>query len=178
MKKTEINPIPPNFEKYINLVADVELEQAFDESLRQLDEIDRSLLNSLQDKTCAPDKWTIKETLLHLADSDRIMSYQALMLARRDDTVLPGYNQVLHVQTGKAESRAIDDLIEEIRVARKATKSMFSAFDDEMLLSKAIRWKYEISALAMGFTIIGHQIHHLKIIEDEYYPLLGNGKNL
>jgi hypothetical protein len=50
---------------------------------------------------------------------------------------------------------------------------LFNSFHDETLLRNAINWKYEISVLAMGFTIIGHQTHHLRIIEERYLPLLG-----
>ena len=172
MNKSEINPMPPNFAKYINLVADIELAQAFDESMRQLNELDKNLLNDLADKRYADGKWTVKEILQHLADSDRIMSYQALMLARKDPTVLQGFDETLHVKNANAARRTIDDLIAEIKIARAATTALFDSFDSDMLRSKAINWKYEISVLAMGFTIIGHQIHHLKIIEERYFPLL------
>src|SRR6266498_8246 len=164
MKKSDINPVPPNFAKYIDLVADVELEQAFDESGRQLSELDTDVLRKLGDKRYAPGKWTVKDILQHLADSDRIMSYQALMLARRDETVLPGFDQELHVENAKAARRTVDEMIEEIKVARTSTVSLFNSFDDEILLQKAINWKHEISVLALGFTIIGHQTHHLRII--------------
>ncbi len=73
-----------------------------------------------------------------------------------------------------ADRRTIDSLIDEIKNVRAASKAMFESFDDEMLLNRGTNWKYEMSALAMGFTIIGHQIHHFKIIEEKYYPLLNN----
>ena len=172
MKKSDINPVPPNFAKYIDLVADVELEQAFDESGRQLSELDTDVLRKLGDKKYAPGKWTVKDILQHLADSDRIMSYQALMLARQDESVLQGFDEKLHVKNANAVRRTVDEMIEEIKVARASTISLFDSFDDEILLHKAIRWKYEISVLAMGFTIIGHQTHHLRIIKERYLPLL------
>lgn len=173
MKRSDINPMPPNFAKYIELVADVELEQAFTESGRQLNELDKELLKKVGDREYEPGKWTVKDILQHLADSDRIMSYQALMLARKDGSVLQGFNQELHVKNASAAGRTVDEMIEEIKVARASTVSLFSSFDDEMLLQKAINWKYEISVLAMGFTIIGHQTHHLRIIKEKYLPLLG-----
>jgi DinB superfamily len=173
MRKSDINPMPPNFAKYIDLVADVELEQAFDDSDRQLIELDKDVLKELGDKRYEPGKWTVKDILQHLADSDRIMSYQALMLAREDENVLQGFDQELHVKNANAVRRTVDEMIEEIRIARASTISLFNSFDDEMLLHKAINWKYEISVLAMGFTIIGHQTHHLRIIEERYRPLLG-----
>jgi DinB superfamily len=172
MKRSDINPMPPNFAKYIDLVPDVDLEQAFDKSGRQLNELDKEVLEKLGDKYYAPGKWTVKDILQHLADSDRIMSYQALMLARKDETVLPGFDEKLHVKNANALRRTVDEMIEEMKVARASTVSLFNSFDDEILLRKAINWKNEISVLAMGFTIIGHQTHHLKIIEERYLPLL------
>jgi hypothetical protein len=172
MKKSDINPMPPNFAKFINLVADFELFEAFAESIRQMDKIDKNLFQKLDGKRYVANKWTVKDILQHLADSDRIMSYQALMLARKDDSVLQGFNEKLQVDNASADSRTIDELIEDMKVARKGTIEMFKSFDREMLLSKATKWTYEISALAMGFTIIGHQIHHLQIIAERYYPLV------
>jgi hypothetical protein len=174
MKRSDINPMPPNFAKYINLVADVELARAFDESFHQLNELDKPLLEKLDGKRYAPDKWTVKDILQHLADTDRIMSYQALMLARNDHSVTLGFDEKLHVKNANAGRRTVSELIEEIIIARTATRALFEGFDDETLLSKSVNWKYEISVLAMGFTIIGHQFNHFKIIEEKYVPLLGN----
>jgi len=105
MNKSAINPLPPNFAKYINLVSDIELEQAFDGSVRQLNELDKNLLNNLADKRYADGKWTVKEILQHLADSDRIMSYQALMLARKDPPCCKGLMKLctLKMRTPQAE---------------------------------------------------------------------------
>ena len=172
MRKSDIGALPPNFAKYIELVADVELEQAIDESVRQLNELDKNQLEKLNGRRYAPGKWTVKDILQHLADSDRVMSYQALMLARKDLAVPQGFAEKLHVENANAESRTIAELIEEIKIARISTKALFQSFDDETLLRKAINWTHDISVLAMGFTIVGHQIHHLKIIEERYLQLL------
>jgi len=121
MKKLDINPIPPNFAKYIDLVADTDLKRAFDESSRQLNDLDKEVLEKLGDKRYAPGKWTVKDILQHLADSDRIMSYQALMLARKDESVLQGFDEKLHVKNANALRRTVDEMIEEIKVARAST---------------------------------------------------------
>ena len=172
MRKSDLGTPPPNFAKYIDLVADVELVQAIDESVRQLDGLDKNQLEKLNGKRYAPGKWTVKDILQHLADSDRIMSYQALMLARKDVKVPQGFDEKLHVENANADNRTVDELIEEIKIARIATKALFQSFDDETLIRKAINWTHDISVLAMGFTIVGHQTHHLKIIEERYLPLL------
>jgi len=172
MKKTAINPMPHYFDRYINLVGDVELKQAFADSLRQLDRLDKSLLTKLGGVTYAPGKWTVKDHLQHLSDAERIMSYRTLLFARRDRTVPACFDQDLLVANSRANKRTIDDLIGELKTVRASTKMMFDVFDNEELLNRGVNWKSEMSVLAMGFAIIGHQIHHLKIIEEKYFPLL------
>src|SRR5262245_1429323 len=72
----------------------------------------------------------------------------------------------------KVEQRTIDSLIDELKITRLATKALFESFDDQTMDNTGTNWKYEISVLALRYTIIGHEIHHLKMIEEEYYPLL------
>ncbi len=172
MKKSDINPMPPYFDHYINLVADVELPQAFAESIQQLNEIDKDLLQSLESRSYAPNKWTVKGILQHIIDWERILSYRALLFARNEGSVPQGIDEKLLAANMNAEERSIEELIDELKVVRAATKSMFGSFNDEVLQNKGTNWKYEISVLAVGFTIIGHQIHHLKTVEERYVPLL------
>ena len=164
--------MPQYYDRYINLVANVELAQAFDASIRQLNELDRDRLARLDGKTYEPGKWTVKDIIQHLIDVERIMCYRALLFARRDGTIPQGFDQNLFVANANADARLIGDLIDESITARRATKSLYDSFDEQALRCTGISWEYEISVLAMGFMIIGHQIHHLKIIEEKYYPLL------
>ena len=172
MKRSDIHPLPEYFDRYINLVPDVELVKAFDDSLRQIDSLDRPTLTSLAGKRYAADKWTVNDTIQHLIDTERIMSYRTLLYARRDGTVPAGFDQDYLVAHAGADRRPIGKLLDELTALRRATKSMFESFDDETLRCRGICWKYEISVLAMGFSTIGHQFHHLKIVEEKYYPLL------
>ena len=161
--------MPEYFDKYINTVADVELSQAFDYSIRQLDELDKIFLAKLDGKKYAPDKWTVKEIFQHIIDFERILAYRTLLFARREGSIPQGVDEKLLGAKMNAEQRPIDSLIDELKIVRASTKSMFESFDTRMLQAVGTNWKYEISVLAMGFSIIGHQIHHLKIIEEKYY---------
>jgi len=169
MKKSDINPMPEYFDRYINLVADVELSQAFDDSIGQLNELDRNLLTRLDGKKYESDKWTVKEIFQHTIDFERILSYRTLLFARREGSIPQGVDEKLLSANMNADKRPIDALIDELKIVRVSTKTMFDSFDDEMLQTGGTNWKYEISVLAMGFSIVGHQIHHLKIIEEKYY---------
>jgi len=164
--------MPQYFDRYINLVADVELSKAFADSIGQLNELDRNLLTRLDGKKYAPDKWTVKELLQHIIDFERILSYRTLLFARSEGSVPQSVDEKLLAANMNADKRPLDQLIDELKIVRLATKSMFDSFNDEILQNRGTNWKYEISVLAMGFSIIGHQIHHLKIIEEKYHPLL------
>jgi hypothetical protein len=171
MKKSDINPMPEYFDRYINLADDVELLQAFDDSIEQLDKLDKSLLTKFGDRAYAPDKWTPKEILQHIIDFERILTYRSLLFARREGSIPQGIDEKLLGANMNADKRSIDELIGELKIVRASTKAMFASFDEEMLQNKGTNWKYEISVLAMGFTIVGHQIHHLKVIEEKYFSL-------
>jgi DinB superfamily len=172
MKRSDIKTMPQYFEKYINHVDDLELSQAFEESVKQLDRLDRNLLARLNGKRYAPGKWTVKETLQHVIDWERILSFRTLLFARKEGSIPQGVDGDLLAANMKADQRTIDSLIDELKATRLSTKALFESFEDQTLQNTGVNWKYEISVLAMGFTIIGHQIHHLRIIEEKYCPLL------
>lgn len=172
MKRSDIKTMPQYFEKYINQVDDLELSQAFDESVKQLDRLDMTLLARLDCKRYAPGKWTAKEILQHIIDWERILSFRTLLFARKEGSIPQGVDGDLLAANMNADQRTIDGLIDELKITRLSTKALFGSFDDETLGGAGINWKYEISVLAMGFTIIGHQVHHLNILEERYYPLL------
>jgi len=148
------------------------LSKAFDQSIRQLDELDRDRMTRLDDQTYAPGKWTVRDILQHVIDFERILSYRSLLFARGVGSAPPDIDQRLLARNSLANARTIDALIDELKALRLATEELYEGFDDHILLKTGISWKYETSVLAMGFMMIGHQIHHLKVIEEKYFPLL------
>ena len=170
MKKSDINPMPGYYDRYINLVPDVELSQAFDDSIRQLNDLDRTALGRIADKSYAPGKWTIKDIIQHMSDGERIMTYRALMFARRDPTA-PGFDQEAFAVNANANRRSFDDLLDELISVRRTTKMLYDSFNDDMLRARGKSWEYEVSVLDLGFIIVGHQIHHLNVIAERYSTL-------
>src|SRR5215813_8272884 len=132
MKKSNINPMPQYFEKYINLVDDIELSQAFDLSINQLDELDNNFLAKLDGKRYAPDKWTTKETFQHILDWERILSFRTLLFARKEGSIPQGVDGDLLAANMNADQRSIDSLIDELKSVRASTKAMFESFDNAM----------------------------------------------
>ena len=115
-----------------------------------------------------PGKWSIKELLVHMIDSERIFAYRALRFARKDRTELPGFEENDYVGPSKADKRAITSILAEYAAVRQATIELFKSFDEEMLGETGIASGNKVSVRALGYSILGHEIHHLNIIRQRY----------
>lgn len=172
MKKSDINQPPCYFDRYIAYVDDIEIVDAFKESLTEIDSLDLPMLAAVGDATYAPEKWTIKSIIQHLIDVERILAYRSLRIARNDKTPLPGFDEAVLADNANVEKRTIESLMSELKVTRNATLLLFESLDAEALRRDAIVSDKQMSALAFGFTIVGHQKHHLKTIVEKYLPLI------
>jgi hypothetical protein len=170
-KRSDIYPMPGYFDRYINLVDDVELLEAFDLSIAAIDALDLDLLDSIGTAVYEPGKWTVAGLVQHIADFERILGYRALVYARKAGIVPQSIDENLVAENSRADHRGIREVVADLRAARVATRAMFASFDEEMLNTVGTIWKYEMQVLAMGFNIIGHQVHHFKVLGERYYPL-------
>lgn len=169
MKKSEISNMPEYFDKYINLVEDIDLFEAFDASLKQLESVDYALLNNIGLKTYAPSKWTINEVFQHITDIERILCSGTLQFVRGNENYVIAFDEQLIASHSKANNRSLEQIIEELIVVRKATIALFNTFDQWDFRKSGINWKHRISVEAMGFNMIGHQIHHINFIHSHYF---------
>ena len=172
MKKSDIRPLPEYFDRYITLVEDIELEEAFQNSIKDLTDLDIPLLNKIGSRTYQQGKWEIKEIIQHISDIERILTAGTLCFVRNENKHIITFNEEEIARNSKAKNKNLTDIIDELISIRKSTLSLYQSFDKDDLLKTGINWKYEISVLAMGFNIIGHQTHHLNFIKSNYYPLL------
>jgi len=113
-------------------------------------------------------KWSIKEVVGHLTDTERIMSYRALRIARGDATPLPGFDENAYVPVAKFDDRSLADLVGELRTVRAATLALLRTFDDEAWRRRGTASGKPISARALGFTIPGHERHHVEVLRTRY----------
>lgn len=116
----------------------------------------------------AEGKWTIKDILQHLIDSERVFSYRALRFARNDKTELPGFEENDYADDAQGYKRSIQQLLTELAVVRQSTISLFKTFSDDQLLRSGIASGRLMSVRALGFIIIGHQNHHQQIFTERY----------
>jgi len=119
----------------------------------------------------APEKWTVKETFGHVIDTERIMAYRALRIARNDRTPIEGFEQDDYVRDGPFADLRLADLVEEFKSVRAATLAFFRALRPMDWTRRGIANKNEISVRALAYVIGGHELHHRHILEERY---LGN----
>lgn len=171
LKKSDINQPPCYFDKYINLVDEIEIPMAFAKSQVELDNLDLDKFKQIADTVYAEGKWTIKEILQHLIDAERVLSYRSLRIGRNDKTELPGFDEASFAANVCVKDRSLESIIAELKLVRKSTELLFESFSNEALQRTLKISGNQMSALAYGFAIIGHQKYHLNIIEECYLPM-------
>jgi hypothetical protein len=116
----------------------------------------------------APDKWTLKDVLGHIADAERVFSYRALRIARGDEIPLPGFDEKAWVPNAGAGARTIQDLRDELAVVRAATLALLRHLPAESVTRMGTASGKPISVRALAWILAGHERHHLRIIRDRY----------
>lgn len=132
----------------------------------------RSLLAGVSEEASsrgyAPGKWSIREVVGHIADTERIMSVRALRFARGDDTSLPGMEQDPYVANSGHGARSLASLLDELETIRHSTVSLMRSFDEAALERGGEASGARATVRAICFLTLGHGIHHRKVLEGRY----------
>ncbi len=170
-------PLEGEFARY----AKADIDQVFgDDAVEALATQEKStvtLVGSLDETkvrglTYAPGKWTLKEVVGHLADDERIFTYRALCIARRDPLPLPGFDEKAYVEFAGFENRTLEDVLGEYRAVRRASIAFFRGLAPEAWLRRGTVNEYEASVRGLAFHIAGHELHHLRTLRERYLPKL------
>ena len=172
MTKSDITVMPQFFDRYISIAENTDIVDALAQTASYATLIPLETLEALGDRCYAPGKWTGKDILQHIIDNERIMTYRAMRFARNDKTTLPGYDEELFGQIANTGRRTLADLYDEYAIVRQSSICLFKSFDDEMMVRDGICFNQTVSALALGYVVVGHAIHHANIIRERYLPLL------
>ncbi|HEY1469997.1 MAG TPA: DinB family protein [Candidatus Acidoferrum sp.] len=164
-----------SYEKYIALVPQGEFLQILDTQLREWQRLVGDMSEEQANFRYAQGKWSIKEMLGHVSDTERIFAYRLLRIARGDQTPMAGFEQDDYVRTANSSARKRSDLLEEFTAVRRATMALASSLDDAAWLRRGVANQKEISATALAFVIAGHDRHHQLVLEERYLPALPRG---
>jgi len=177
---TQVRPAPGTYLPYTQTYIDLVPAEA--EPLAQLRqqaaEMHRELAGLTEAQALlryAPGKWTPKEVLLHITDSERIFAYRALRFARADAQELPGFDENEFAASSEANDRPLSDLLTEYHAVRAATQAFFAGLNGGQLERAGRANGGATSVRALLYIIAGHEAHHLRILRERYWPLLPTG---
>lgn len=118
----------------------------------------------------ADGKWTLKELLLHLSDTERIFQYRILAFARGDKAQLPGFGEEEYAAASFANNRSLESLLEEYKLVRKSSQILIETLEPGVLNNTGIANGNKLAVETIGKLIVGHNYHHLSIIKERYLP--------
>ncbi len=160
----------PYFDRYIKLSTSSDIETTLVESHNHLIQLIQPLSEEELNFNYAEGKWTLKDLLQHLIDTERIFVYRALRFARNDKTELPGYDHDLYAQESNANGKTKDQLLNEFVAVHRATIMFFNQLSEEALIRNGKASGEELSVEMIAHIIAGHTQHHLSVIEEKYVP--------
>lgn len=168
MKKTDFSFLPDYAKQYIQQIEEYDLMEALINGKIAMYGFLQNIPENKMNYSYALGKWTIKEVLTHLIDSERIMAYRALCIARGETQSLPSFDENQYVAASCANERSTASFYEEYLSVRDATLSLFK-YIDPIALQKigSVNHRY-FSPLSLGFIIAGHERHHIKILKERY----------
>jgi hypothetical protein len=166
--RPDLSRVPIFFHNYISQVKQDELQEAFTAGTPALVELIESIPPSKYDHRYAEGKWTIKEVLQHIIDAERIFAYRALRFARKDTTPLAGFDENYFAENAKSDTREWKDLVNEFKAVRTASEYLFASFDKDQLDATGTSNNNSIYVLGLGFILVGHSLHHMRILKEKY----------
>lgn len=157
------------YEKYISLVPTDDVVSLLEAQGKQTVQFLSTRSEEDGDYRYAGDKWTVKEVVGHIADTERIFTYRALRIARADKTPIEGFEQDDYVKHGGFNVRSLASLVVEFRDVRSASLALFRSLSDSAWLQRGTANKNEVSVRALAFIVAGHELHHRRILEERYF---------
>ncbi|TQR20692.1 DinB family protein [Psychrobacillus vulpis] len=159
---------PTYYSKYISLVSEDSLTTILFKQLEDTTELLMDISDAQANYRYALGKWTLKEVIGHLIDTERIMSYRLLRISRGDKTPLAGYDDEQYVKEASFHSRSLADLLEEYIAVRGSTITLVRGLSEEFWSRRGFANNSELSVRALAYIIAGHELHHVNIIKEKY----------
>jgi hypothetical protein len=156
------------YSKYINLVPDGDLLSLLDKQSRQTTKLLGGISPKKSQFRYAPDKWSIREVVGHISDTERVFAYRALTFARADATPLPSFDENAWARTSNAGDRSLGDLVKEFEAVRASTLALFRGFADEQFAKSGTANNNPITVRAIAYIVAGHERHHVNLLKERY----------
>ncbi|MGJ7911871.1 DinB family protein [Neobacillus sp. LXY-1] len=170
LQRPNENEYPEYYVPYVNLVRDGDLITILKENRSQVSELFHSLSDEDGQYRYAQGKWSIKEVLGHMSDTERVMSYRLLRIGRGDQTPLAGFNEEYFVNGSQVNDFPIKSILNEFISVRTATISLIENMPKSVWENVGNANNLPVTARAVAYILAGHEIHHRNIITEKYLP--------
>jgi hypothetical protein len=158
----------PYYANYIKLVEGEDILKILNDQSKITQDVLNSFSEHKGNYRYADGKWTVKEVVGHLLDTERVFAYRALCIARGEKKSLPGIEQDDYVKEGNFNRRELFELNYEFRLLRESNLLLFRSFAPEMLWKRGFASEASVTVLAILFIIAGHEKHHIKVLREKY----------
>jgi hypothetical protein len=156
------------YHRYIARVGDQGLSQQMMDQMREVERRFETVTDRQALARYAEGKWSVKEILGHLCDTERIFSYRLLRIARGDTTPLAGYDENAYVPAGRFDERPLPMLLAEFRAVRQSTAALLEGLPEEAWTRWGEANGDPVTVRALAYIIVGHVSHHLEVLRDRY----------
>jgi uncharacterized damage-inducible protein DinB len=168
MKPPAADEYASGYQKYFDLVSVGEYLSLLRQNSRSTIQFFEKLPAAKSDYRYAEGKWTIKEVLMHINDTERVFAYRGLVAARGDATPHYRMDEELYAENVDVSSRPIASLLSEFKAVRAATEALFENITEAQSKLRCNIVTGPMTARAIGYFLIGHIQHHLNVIEERY----------
>jgi hypothetical protein len=166
--KPQTNEYAPYYEKYVSLVPEGDVVETLE---RQLDDT-LALLRGVTEERAryryGPGKWSVKEVVGHVIDTERVFSYRALAIARGERQPLPGMDQDEYMAGANFDELTLAGLLEQFEHLRRSNVLMLRGLSEEAWSRRGTASDNEVTVRALAYIIAGHEAHHVRILRERY----------
>jgi uncharacterized damage-inducible protein DinB len=166
--RPSVKDYAPYYKGYIDKIKGDDINYILHEQLTSISDFFKNVSEEKGNYAYAEGKWSVKEVLGHMIDTERVFAYRALCIARGEKQSLPSIEQDDYVKEGSFNKRGLKDLVNEITLVRKANLVLFDSFSEKELNRRGIASNNEVTVRALLFIIAGHAMHHITILREKY----------
>lgn len=166
--RPEIDEFSPFYFTYVSLISDGNIVSILN---NQLEDITLLLTNITEEQgqfRYAPEKWSLKEVIGHMIDTERIMAYRLLCISRGEKASLPGFDEKMYAVNASFHHQPVKQLQEHLKIVRESTVALLESLDAESWIRKGWANNSEVTVRALAYIIAGHAMHHFNIIKERY----------
>jgi hypothetical protein len=168
MKRPAPNEYPHFYQNYVDLVKSDDIIRELRKQVMDIQAVIAQIPEEKENFAYAEGKWTIKEIIGHIIDTERVLGYRAMRFARKDKTPLPGYDENKYVENSTFRRQTLYSLGHEFAIVREANLALFKVWDEEALSQMGVANNLDVSVRALLFMIAGHATHHVNVIKTKY----------